>query len=194
MCLNGKMIEESLKGDEWFFLQVLSRPVGDKWLRVLDRYIYDLEQGKDPSLQMGGCSGGCLGIAFPFLSFLADLLTSSIHGSGTTKRKVPKDKQLTKVQSKKLEVVRAKRDGIGFEIKCRACVFAPVKDRSYFILDKFLSLVSQEKEKANSFGVVKLYDKLKGDFRNDLLLANMSKSSVDVLTVKENARLIRRFI
>lgn len=189
----GKTLVEGLQNGEWFFLQVLSRPVGDRWLQILDRYIRDLEQGKNPSLQIGGCSGGCLGVTFPFLSFLADVLTSSIHGSGTKRVRSQKG-QLTEFQRKRLEIVRAKKDSIGFEVLCRACVFAPVKDRAYLILDKFLSLVSQEQGEVNSFGVVKLHDKLKGDFRNDLLLANMGKAAVDVLTAKEVASLIGQFL
>lgn len=181
-----------LTENEWLFLQILCRPIGDKWIKVLTRYKDDLSRGREPKGQTG-CSGGCFGVTLPFFSFLADTLTSLIHGGGTSKTDGSKVK-LSEIQKQKLELVEKKQDGVGFESLARVCMAGSDMDRTYLLLDKFLDLTSREEGEGNSFAVTKMHKKVKSSFENDLLLANMSKSCVDVLTINEILCLLEVFM
>lgn len=178
---------------EWIFLQILMRPIGTKWLRLVDNYLESLRSGKDITKSTVGCLGGCLGITFPFFSLLGDLVTSLVHGSSGRGKKASKEAGLTEGQRQTLEVVSKKKDSFGFEVLARAFVKASCEERSYMLLEKFLNLVSNDAPLGNSFVVSESYDKFKSNLENDLLLANMEKSTTDVLSVPEIVNLVSQF-
>ena len=183
-----------MEKEEWFFLQILCRPIGDNWLRILDRFTNELQKGKEPSGRLGGCFGGCLGVTLPFFTFLGDIITLMFHGSRVGGRIDTDKTTISEVNRKKLDLINLKRDSYGFETLVRVCLKAVDKDRDYLLSDKFLDFVTYEEGEGNSFVIAEVHKKIRGDFKNELLLANMGKFSVDILTVREIITLFAQFV
>ncbi|MFC1780199.1 hypothetical protein ACFLY9_00685 [Patescibacteria group bacterium] len=180
-----------LTNQELYLTQLLCRPLPEKWNNTVDRYINRIKKGKSMPNEKAGCIGGFLRITFPFFSFIGDFITFIIHGSdnGEINKQVD-EKPLDQVSAKKLDLAISKKDKCGFETAMRVLVKGSDKERSYYIADKLMDMLTFESEGYNYYAVSDLKRKLKTGLRNDYLLAFMDKSSVDVLNKKE----IRRFI
>jgi hypothetical protein len=181
-----------LVNQELYFVQLLCRPLPEKWNDTVDRYINRIKKGKSMPSERTGCLGGFLRITLPFFTFIGDFITFIIHGSGSEKsqNKEANEKALDQVSAKKLDLAVSKKDKYGFETAMRVLVRGSDKERSYYIADKLMDILTFQGEGYNYYAVSDLKRKFKTGLRNDYLLAYMDKSSVDVLNKREIASLI----
>ncbi|MBN2015719.1 hypothetical protein JW766_02710 [Candidatus Dojkabacteria bacterium] len=179
---------------EWLFIQLLCRPAHDRWRKALDRYLLNLKKGKE--VLYSGCLGGFLRVVSPVFTFIANMLTFLIHGSSGKTAEVKRE-EIDDHLKRKFDLVSLKRGEHGFETAFRVFAQGFDKERGYYILEQLLDLVSNgtsspetQDEEMNSYVATRAYDKFKSSLRNDLILANMEATSVDVLNKRELSSLV----
>jgi len=173
----------NLSAHEWLFFQIVCRPRSTKWLRALDTYRNAVKKGRKPSGLTSGCCGGCFSVTIPFLSFLGDMITSSVHGGGTVSHGTEGQEDPQKKEI--LSLLDSKSSKYGFETSVRIFSRSVVKDRSYALLENTLSLVSNGDDEYNSLIVNKVVKKINRNTRSDLILAYLAKNCIDILQEKE---------
>jgi len=177
------------------FIQLCCRPAGNKWLQLLDSYIEDLKKGQDPSKSRTGFFSGFLRITMPVFTFLANFITFVIHGSGPSKIEINNvNEDLIKQDAiKKIELINRKRDLFGFEVNLKVCTKSDNKDRSYLLMDRILDIISYEGEELNGFLAEKINDKFTLSNKNNLVLANMEGSTIEIFNRDEVISLVNGF-
>lgn len=196
----GTILNDTIREREWLMVQLVCRPCGNKWQENLKSYLHDLENGKEPLRCLSGCFGSFLYMILPAFVFLGDFITFLVHGGEVDKGGKSgrsgdsKDSHIRSCLQKEADIIDSKQSKYGFETFLRVCANSEDKDRAYLILDRLLDLVTCESEKGNYYVVRNLYKKFKGSVKNDLMLAYIDKSSVDVLNRDEISNVVRSLI
>ena len=72
-------LSKFITGNNWIYSQIILRPKGQKWIKVLDRYVSSLEKGED-KIKSEGCFYAFISILKPVLNIVAGILTFLFHG------------------------------------------------------------------------------------------------------------------
>ncbi|MDD3648208.1 MAG: hypothetical protein PHS44_06985, partial [Candidatus Dojkabacteria bacterium] len=122
-----------------------------------------------------------------------NILTFLVHGSGPKKeldsRKINKSNQdLSRMLEEKL-------GSRGFENQYRLVLAGGNEEGTYGLAERFMDIMCMDTAKKTNFFVFeKLQSKLSTNFKNDIILANIDKLSVDILNEKEIVRVIEHLI
>ena len=178
--------------DDWFYMQMLCRPKGDKWKRTLERYLKSLEKGED-TLKQQGCIFSFTRTILPFLKMFAWIFSSMTHDSSSSKEVSDGKQGDVKKDEERIRMVNEKMAGIGFETSMRTLVSGSDMSKSYDQAESIVSALSQEQTDLNYLTASKFQDNLKENRKNDLLLAYMNRNVVDIMNADEILRMLDLF-
>ncbi|MBU0975931.1 MAG: hypothetical protein ABIE03_03355 [Patescibacteria group bacterium] len=190
--LEGKSrISDFIKPAESIFFQLVCRPQGDKWKKKLQIGLEKLKKGRPFDLdKKEGLFGG---LVFNFFNILASMITFLVHGSGPTQKE--EIENVSKNSKHKIQIINRKLSDYGFEVQCRLVISGDDEERTYFLVERLMDIYSSEGQSDSNFFVPdRLQAKLTTTFKNDLILANIDKSSVDILNEREINRVLEHFI
>lgn len=179
-----------LSGHEWIFVQLNCRPARDDWGLLVRKYIDSLMQGKSPSLQQTGCSGGCLSILLPFFTTLGNFLTFLFHGSSVERSNDVNNKGNKAI----IKRLRSKESGVGFEFSLRLVINAEFETRRYELADEIVASLEVTEDYSNTITVKNFQNKISSSTKNEFFLAYFPSDTVDILTSQEISRFVSSLI
>ena len=188
--LEKEEINIPLKENEFLYLQIVLRPAGLKWNRILDAYIGNLNSGKDVFPVPKGFFGGCLSIVYPVMSLFAGMFSSAVSKDIVVSREGSKKDNL---YSEKLASISNKKSIAGFESAIRMLISAQSSEKMYWLLNGIQNKLAAKEKYVNGLLTREVIEKIGSDERIDFKYSFIPSDSIDVINHKEAASIINMF-